>query len=106
MKIIDLLQGDITQQELLNYYNASILYEELPKGIRGFVFSVGSIYYIVINTSLSYYLRKKTILHELAHIELNHLGQIDYDLFAFRIDDCEDEADRYIKFLLETVKNG
>ena len=105
MEIINLLRGDITQQDLLNYYNASISYEDLPDNIRGFVFLYRSIYHIIINKKLTYYLRRKTVLHELAHIELSHLGQFDRDLFAFRIDDCEDEADSYIQFLLETMKN-
>ena len=45
-----------------------------------------------------YYKKKKTILHELAHIELNQLSQSNSDLFAFQIDKFEDDADNYIKF--------
>ena len=56
---------------------------------------------IFIKKSLSYYKRRKTLLHELAHIELNHLCQCNKDLFAFHINKYEDEADEYIKFLLE-----
>jgi len=52
---------------------------------------------------LSYYMRKKTILHELAHIELNHLQQVDNDLLAFKVNQYEDEADRYVKFLLDNI---
>lgn len=105
MGIIDLLNKDITQQELLNYYNACVSYEKLPNKINGYVFLYKGIYNIFINESLSYYKRKKTILHELAHIELCHLGQIDSDLLAFRLDFCEDEADAYIKMLTHLNEN-
>ena len=100
MEIIDLLNKDVTQQELLNYYNACITYKKLPNKINGYVFQYKGIYNIFINENLSYYKRKKTILHELAHIELNHLNQINKDLFAFKISIYEDEADSYLKSLL------
>ena len=48
--------------------------------------------------------KKKTILHELAHIELNQLNQLDNDLLAFKVESYEDEADLYIKMLLEKTK--
>ena len=69
--------------------------------INGFVFNYDGLNFIIINKNLSYYKRKKTLLHELAHIELNQLCQKDKDLFAFHIQQYEDEADKYIKFLLE-----
>lgn len=101
MNIYNLLSGNISQEELLNYYNATITYEELPYGINGFIFGYRNIYNIFINKDLSYYMKKKTILHELAHIELNQLNQYDKDLFEFKIDKYEDEADEYIKFILK-----
>lgn len=101
MKIYNLLSGDITQEELLNYYNATITFEYLPNGINGFIFSYRNIYNIFINNELSNYMKKKTILHELAHIELNQLNQYDRDMFEFKLDKYEDEADKYIKFLLK-----
>lgn len=104
MKIISLLKREITQQELLNYYNACITLIDLPEGINGFIFSYENIYNIFVNKELSYYKRKKTILHELAHIELSQLKQVNKDLFAFYIDTYEDEADKYIKFIIETIK--
>lgn len=108
MNIISLLKREITQQELLNYYNACITTIELPDGINGFVFSYENIYNIFINKDLSYYLsyykRKKTILHELAHIELSQLKQLNKDMFAFYIEKYEDEADKYIKFIIENIK--
>lgn len=106
MNIKGLLINEITQCDLLNYYNATIIYDFLPKCIKGLVFNYNNVYFIIINKSISYYKRKKTILHELAHIELNHLNQYDKDLFAFHIDKYEDEADRYIKFILENVERS
>lgn len=100
MNIKGLLNNEITQSDLLNYYNASIIYDFLPRTIRGLVFNYDSVYFIIINKNLSCYKRKKTILHELAHIELNHLCQSCKDLFAFHIDRYEDEADSYIKNIL------
>ncbi len=104
MNIISLLKREITQQELLNYYNACITLIDLPEGINGFIFSYENIYNIFVNKELSYYKRKKTILHELAHIELSQLKQVNKDLFAFYIEKYEDEADNYIKFIIETIK--
>lgn len=104
MNIKELLEGVITQKELLNYYNATIIYESLPKKIDGFVFNYDGVNFIMIEKNLSYYKKRKTILHELAHIELNQLNQIDKDMAYLKIDKYEDEADRYMKFILEVVK--
>lgn len=104
MNIKELLEGEISQKELLDYYNATIIYEKLPKNINGFVFNYDNINFITININLSQYKKKKTILHELAHIELNQLNQIDKDIAYLKVDRYEDEADRYIKFILDTIK--
>jgi len=106
MNLYNLLSGEITQKELLNYYNVTIIYEDLPKQINGYVFDYDNINFIIINKYLSYYKRKKTILHELAHIELNQLNQIDKELFSFKVNKYEDEADRYVKFLLDSINNA
>lgn len=103
MNLYNLLSKQITQQELLNYYNATIIYEELPKNINGCITNYRGINLIIINKNLSYYKKKKTILHELAHIELNQLNQLNKDLFAFKIDKYEDDADLYIKLLLNKI---
>ena len=99
-----LLSGEMEQSELLRYYNSNIAYVILPEQINGFVFNYKGINNIYINKNLSYYKRKKTLLHELAHIELNQLCQSDKDLFAFHIQEYEDEADKYIKQILDEIK--
>ena len=48
--------------------------------------------------------KKKAILHELAHIELAQLEQADNDLFAFKRIKYEDEADKYLKFIIEGIE--
>ena len=104
IKLFNLLNKDITQQDLLNYYNATIIYENLPEKINGFVNNYRGINLIIIDKKLSYYKKRETILHELAHIELNQLNQLDNDLLAFKVDKYEDDADLYIKMLLEKTK--
>lgn len=106
MNIYNLLLGEITQKELLDYYNANITYIELPDNIDGFIFQYKGINNIYVNKNLPYKTLKSTILHELAHIELNQFNQIDNDLFMFKIDKYEDEADRYVKFLLDCVNES
>lgn len=103
MNIENLLRGEVSQSDLLNWYNATICYDELPKCVNGYVFNHDNIYFIMVNKSLSTYKKKKTIIHELTHIYLNHLNQNDKDLFAFHRTDYEDEADRYIKFIKENL---
>lgn len=103
--IYKLLKGDISQEEVLNYYNASITYMRLPKFINGFVFQYKSYNNIFINYSMSIEKKRNTILHELAHIELAQLEQANNDLFAFKTIKYEDEADRYLKFILEGIEN-
>ena len=102
--INNLLNKEVSLEEVLRYYNANITYTNLPKGVNGFVWAYKDINNIYINKSLSNYKKKKTILHELAHIELNQLNQSDKDLFALKIDKYEDEADKYIIFLKDNIK--
>ena len=99
MGIKELLKKEITQQDLLNYFNASI-----PSEIYGCVFNYDDINFILINKNLSNYKKKKTILHELAHIELAQLEQRDKDLFALHTEQYEDEADKYVKKILSEIK--
>lgn len=104
MGIKQLLNKDITQTELLNYFNATIQYDYLPDGINGCVFNYKGIFVILIDKELSYYMKRKTILHELAHIELCQLEQNDKDLFALKIQQYEDDADMYIKRIFNEIK--
>lgn len=104
MNLFNLIKGEVNQKELLNYYNATIIYEELPKKINGYVFNYDGVNFIIVNKNLSYYKKKKTIIHELADLELSQLNQIDKDLAYLKVDKYEDEADKYIKMLLELVK--
>ncbi len=104
MNLFDLLSKQITQSDLLNYYNATVVYKSLPFLVDGFVTNYKDINVIVINNELSTYMKKKTILHELSHIELCHLGQQDKELLQFKVKKYEDEADKYIKFLLEQIQ--
>lgn len=104
MNIYSLLKSEITQQDLLNHYNATIFYDELPQKINGLVFCYKNINTIIVNKNISFYSKRKTILHELAHIELNQLQQIDKDLFSFKINKYEDEADDYLKKIFKKIK--
>lgn len=104
MNIKNLMLGNITLQEVLNYYNATIIYKSwLYSEVRGFVDYYKGYYFIYINNNMSYYKKKKTILHELAHIELNQLCQVNNDLFAFYIDKYEDDASKYLTRLKQEI---
>lgn len=94
-----LFMGDITQDEFVNYYNIHILKRRLPKNVHGLCFNKHNINFIIINSSLGEKNKKETLLHEFAHIELNHLNKV---FFKHKIKDIEDEADDYIK---EMIKN-
>lgn len=104
MNIRDLLDKAVSQQDYLNFNNINIVYEELPEKINGFVFNYDDRHFVIIDNNLSYYMKRKTILHELAHIELNQLNQIDKDLFAFKVNKYEDDADIYLKIIMESLK--
>lgn len=102
--LIDLLNGELEQQEYLIINNVKIIYKKLPKKIYGFIHRYRNINLIVINWNISKEKKQKTILHELAHLELHHVDKTE-ELFAFSIKNVEDEADRYIKYLLENINN-
>jgi len=90
--LFSLLNNEITEEDYLRENNVRVIYKKLPKKVYGFIHRYKDINLIVINW------KKITLLHEFAHLELHHL---DKDLFAFSIEGIEDEADRYIKFLLD-----
>lgn len=95
--LLSLLQGEITQEEYLHYNDMELRFERLPKYVYGLIYKYKDKILIAINKSLSEEKKKKTILHELAHFELKHLDSF---LLEFKIENLEDEADRYIDFLL------
>lgn len=99
--LIDLLNGNIDENEYLIMNDARIIYKKLPRKVYGFIHRYRDINLIVINWNISKENKKKTILHELAHLELHHLDR-NKELFAFAIENVEDEADKYIKFILES----
>ena len=105
MNIKNLIMGVINQNELLNYHNASLIFEKLPKIVKGFVYNYDNVYFVTINKNLSCNRVKDTILHELAHIELNQLCQLRDNLFAYCIEGYEDEANEYIRKIKEEIEN-
>lgn len=94
-----LLNEEITQDDFTRFYDVTIVWKKLPKYVWGFTFKKKRIY-VVINSSLGEKNRKLTLLHEFAHIELHHL---DKEFVKTKIQDMEDEADSYIKFLLDNL---
>ena len=56
---------------------------------------------IIINKYISKAKYDETLLHELAHLELNHMDKVCLD---FKIEGIEDEADKYVEFLLNLIK--
>lgn len=105
MNLKNAILGIVNYEEYLNYNQ--ILVEEIYipyKNIRGFVEYYKGIYYVYINKNICIKKKRNTLLHELAHIELNQLCQIGKDLFAFHIDTCEDEADEYLKNIFKEIE--
>ena len=70
----------------------------MPVRVYGFVFEYRNINIIVINWNISKEKKKRAILHEFAHLELNHLNKC---IIEFNIENVEDEADKYIKEILD-----
>ena len=100
--LIDLLNKEISEEEYIRENNIKIIYKKLPKKVYGFIHKYKDINLIIINWNISKKQKKITLLHEFAHFELHHL---DNNLFEFNIQDVEDEADRYVKFLLNLLVN-
>lgn len=99
--LISLLRGEMSQDEYINYHNIKIINASLPRRIYGFIFGYRDINFIIINKYISKTKYDETLLHELAHLELSHLDKMCLD---FKIEGIEDEADKYIKYLLNMVK--
>lgn len=99
--LIALLKGEITQDEYMRANNINIFYKALPNYIQGLVLRYRDINMIVVNKWLSKRKKDLTILHEFAHLELKHLDKF---IFEYKRKGIEDEADRYVKFLLNEAK--
>lgn len=97
--LISLLKGEISQKEYINYNNIKIITIILPKRIYGFIFNYRNINLIIINKHISKNKQKIALLHEFAHFELNHLDKLCLD---FKIEGIEDEADRYLKNIINS----
>lgn len=97
-----LLDGEISQADYLSLYNITLLYRELPKKIYGFIFNYKGKNIITINSYISEKKKRMTILHEFAHLELSHLDN-KKRLMEFKIENIEDEADKYIKIILDNL---
>ena len=102
--LVSILNNEIDENTFLYEYNANLMYKRLPKRIYGFVLKYRDLFFIVINWNLSKEKKKMTILHEFAHIELSHLEKRK-ELLEFSIENAEDEADKYINFLIEEIQN-
>jgi len=101
--IFSLLNGEITEEDYLKANNIKVIYKKMPKKVYGFIHRYRGVNVIIINWNLSKEKKKRTLLHEFAHLELNHLDS-DNPLFAFYIETAEDEADAYLEFIEDYVK--
>lgn len=94
MNIKNLLNNEIAQDDYLNYNNATVIFKKLPMEIGGLITRKNDINIIIINDNLDDAQKKKALLHELCHLELNHTYKykiIDNDCYVF-----ENEVDNYI----------
>lgn len=101
--IFSLLNNEITEEDYLRENNIKVVYKRMPKKVYGFIHRYKDINIITINWNISKEKKKKTLLHEFAHLELNHLDT-ENPLFEFYIENAEDEAESYLKFMGEYVE--
>lgn len=95
----NVLKGLVDKKELLNKYNAVVLYDNLPDKLNGYAFIYRDIYNIHINNRLDRNIQDHTIMHELAHIEMNiYQTKVKYGFKCF-IEGQYDEAEEYLKQL-------
>lgn len=92
-----LLRGEITQDEYTSSNNISVRLVKMPYYLQGLIFKRREETLIAINKELPYEKARMALLHEFAHFELNHLDEF---VFEYKREDLEDEADRYVEFLL------
>lgn len=98
----DLLLGNISEDEYIRSNNVKIFYKKLPKYKRGLIFRYRDINIIFISSYLSNKSKWETLIHEFAHLELNHIDKLQ-QYIAFSIYDLEDEADKYVDSLKRQV---
>lgn len=97
MNIRNLINNEITQDEFLNYNNATLLFKKMPNEIGGLIVKKNDINIIIINDCLNLEQKRKQFLHELCHLELNHTYK-----YRFLNNDSnifEEEVDDYISSL-------
>jgi len=87
-----LLRNEINQNEFLNANNITIIYKNIP--VLGLTFTYRDINIILINKLTKYSFMKEICLHEIAHIELDHLSSNKSKII------CEYEANELINNLI------
>lgn len=95
--LFSLLKGEISQEEYLRVNNITLLFTKLPGYLYGFIYKYKDDTLIAINDQLSRKKTKMTILHEFAHFELHHT---ELNILEYKVENVEDEADRYVNFVL------
>ena len=101
--LISLLHGEITQEDYMRYNNIKTIKIELPRRIYGFIFPYRNLNVIAINKYISNEKHNMTLLHEFAHVELNHANKTGLD---FKIEGIEDEAEKYVKYLINYINRS
>lgn len=95
------LNNEISQDDFLNQNNITLQLVKMPGYIYGFIYKHKDNILIAINNQISKYKQQITFLHELAHFELKHT---ELNFLEFKLEDIEDEADEYVKYLISLVK--
>lgn len=97
MNIKSLLNNEITQEDFLRSNNATLLFKKLPNEICGLIVRKNDINIIIINDYLNEIDKKKALLHELGHLELDHTYK--YRILSNDSTIYEKEADNYVSNL-------
>lgn len=98
MNIKNLINNDITQDDYLRYNNTTLLFKKLPKEVNGLIVRKYDINIIIVNDYLSDKNKRKTFLHELGHLELNHTYK--YRIISNDSSVYEQDVDNYIDGLI------
>lgn len=97
MKLKNLINNDITQEDYLRFKNATLFFKKLPNEIGGLIVRKRDINIIIINNYLNAEEQKKAFLHEITHLELNHTYK--YRILNNDANVYEKEVDNYISDL-------